>query len=164
VKDSLLASLGRVAGVASVACAVAASACGDTSSGKAPAGERGGGARNDGLAGEWRWVASEQDGRVTRPGGAADSAVIEIGAWGAYREYTHGSTLQGHYRMGQGRMYRLDDSAYVVLVLDSSRFFPPSGSPTPSVAVRALGGDSLVLSGTGSDTSFYTFVRVVGAR
>lgn len=109
-------------------------------------------------------MRSERGGREIRPAGAADSTVVEIGPWGGYREHTGGSTMEGRYRLTQGRMYQVQDTAFVVLVLDSSRFFPRSAAQPLAVAVRTLAGDTLVLSGTGTDASLYTFVRVSRPR
>lgn len=112
------------------------------------------------LAGAWRWVASKEDGQVVRPVAAAESTVIALRPYGGYQEHTGESTLRGHYYFARGRMYALRDSSFVVLLLDSSRFFPRSNARPPAVAVRSLRSDTLTLSGTGADATLYTFVRV----
>jgi hypothetical protein len=160
----LLTNAKRLSSVALFACAIATSGCREVPPAKETAFEQGTGARNEGLAGEWRWVSSTRANQVIRPVAKADSTVIEIGPWGAYREYSRGSTLRGHYRLAEGRMYQLQDTAFVVLLLDSSRFFTRSGPSSPAIAIRSLSRDSLALSGTGTDSSLYTFVRVERPR
>jgi hypothetical protein len=112
------------------------------------------------LAGEWRWVQSARDGQVMRRAGTADRITVRIGAWGEYWEHMNGRLLSGHYKYAQGRLQRLQDSAFVVLVLDSSRFFPSGEGRQPMVAIRSFKADSMFLSGTGEDATLHTFVKV----
>jgi hypothetical protein len=84
---------------------------------------------------------------------------FELGRYGSYREEVGGSALQSHFSLAKGYLHQLQDTAFTVLLLDSSRFFPPGERRHPAVAVRALSSDTLVLSGTGTDATLHTFVR-----
>jgi hypothetical protein len=114
------------------------------------------------LAGAWRWVASEREGEVVRPAGPADGLVLELGRLGTYREHRSGSVLRGHYAFARGQLFHLQDTSFVVLMMDSSRFFPISGRYSPAIAIRSFRGDTLVFSGTGTDATLYTFVHTEG--
>jgi hypothetical protein len=84
---------------------------------------------------------------------------FQIGRYGGYQEAVGGSTLQSHYALAKGHLHQLQDTAFTVLLLDSSQFFPRGERRQPAVAVRALSADTLVLSGTGTDATLHTFVR-----
>jgi hypothetical protein len=86
--------------------------------------------------------------------------VFEVGQYGRYHEESGGSALESHYTLAQGRLHQLQDTAFTVLLLDSSRFFPRGERQHPAVAVRSLSSDTLTLSGTGTDATLHTFVRV----
>jgi hypothetical protein len=158
--EVMLTSVRRYSGIGMLACLIAAAGCekapprpaADAAAGAAPG--------QASLAGEWRWVASKRDGQVVRPTAPADSMIFRVGRYGAYREETGGSTLESRYSLAQGRLHQLQDTAFTVLLLDSSRFFPRSQRQHPAVAVRSLSGDTLILSGTGTDATLHTFVRV----
>ena len=141
------------------ACSILVTGCQDRPSGEEPR-DSNAQSPTPGLVGEWRWVASERAGQVIRPTGPADSTTFEVGPLGLYREYSRGSLLSGHYSLAEGRLYQTQDTAFTVLMLDSSRFFPRSGDRRAAIAVRYIRGDTLFLSGTGTDSTFHTFVRV----
>jgi hypothetical protein len=156
----MLIHMRRFSGIGVLACVIAVAACG-----KAPSrqgkNDNGGAASGQGaLMGEWRWVASERGGQTVRPAGSADSMTFRIGPYGGYREEVGGSAMESHYVLAQGRLHQLRDTSFTVLLLDSSRFFPRDEREHPAVAVRSLSGDTLVLSGTGTDATLHTFVRV----
>lgn len=113
------------------------------------------------LAGYWRWVASERGGEVVTPSRRADSVVFKLGPYGGYLERTGDALLQSRYWFASGRLNQLQDTTFVVLLMDTSAFFPLSVETYHGAAVRAFDGDSLVLSGTGSDASLHIFIRVV---
>lgn len=150
----------RCSGIGMLTCMVAAAACQKAPSRQMTVGDTATASSQEGLSGDWRWVASEGGGRVERPTGAADSVTVHIGAYGGYREEIGGSTLQSRYSLAHGHLNELRDTAFTVLLLDSSRFFPRGEREHPAVAVRSLSGDTLVLSGTGTDATLHTFVRV----
>jgi hypothetical protein len=155
----MLTSVRRFSGIGMLACAVAAAGCEKTAP-RGTDGDRATVSRQGAITGEWRWVASERDGQTVRPTGPADSMTFRIGRYGGYREEVGGSTLESHYAMAEGRLHQLQDTAFTVLLLDSSRFFPRGERQHPAVAVRSLSRDTLVLSGTGTDATLHTFVRV----
>lgn len=154
----------RFSGIAMLACAMAFAACEKSAPRQGTGGDTATASNRNVLRGEWRWVASRRGSEVVRPTGPADSMAFELRARGGYRESVGGSTLQGHYSQGRGQLYQLQDSTFTVLVLDSSRFFPRDERQRSAVAVRSLAHDTLVLSGTGTDTTLYTFVRVNDRR
>ena len=155
--------IARLSGAGLVAFTVIAAACQDGSPGPEATRDASTDSGSVALFGEWRWVASEVGERVIRPSGPADSTTFEVRPLGLYREYTRGASLSGHYSLAEGRLYQTQDTAFTVLMLDSSRFFPRSGNLGPAIAVRSIRGDSLFLSGTGTDSSFHTFVRMAPA-
>lgn len=143
--------------VGALACAMSAVACaGPSLEGAAP--DSASGARERTLAGAWRWVATEREGETVRPVDAADRVVLVLGAWGTYREYTGGSEIRGRYAFARGHLFQLQDTSFIVLMMDSSRFFPRPDHSSPAIAIRSFRGDTLIFSGTGADASFHTFV------
>lgn len=116
------------------------------------------------LAGYWRWVQTRSDGEIVRPTMPADSFVFRIGPYGNYREFADGKMREGRYWVAKGQLYAMRDSAYLVLMFDSSGFFSPSDHPLPAAAVRDLTSRTLVLSGTGTDATVHTFERVTLGR
>jgi hypothetical protein len=143
-----------------LACLVFAAGCQDQPPGEPASHGTGAEADPNTLFGAWRWVESERGAQIVQPGGPSDRMTFELRPLGLYRESVGGSPLSGHYSLGEGRLHQTQDSAFTVLLLDSSRFFPSSGDLGPAIAVRWIQGDSLLLSGTGTDSTFYTFVRV----
>jgi len=153
----MLTRFQRFTRVGLLVCAMGATGCGSHSAGeKAP--ERAPRAGERGLAGAWRWVESQRGGKVVRPVSAEDSMVLVLGRLGTYREHTRESSLKGRYAFARGHLYRLQDTSYTVLLIDSSRFFPSEASYGAAIAIRSFSGDTLVVSGTGTDATFYTFV------
>ena len=156
----MLTWIARLSKAGLFAFSISAAGCQDRPLGEGAQPDRDAESRDTTLFGEWRWVASERGSEVIRPTNPSDSTTIEVGLLGRYREYTRGAPFSGRYSMAEGRLYQTQDTAFTVLMLDSSRFFPRSGDLGAAIAVRSLRGDSLFLSGTGTDTTFYTFVRV----
>jgi hypothetical protein len=157
-------SVQRLSGIGLLACMTAAAACEKTQ--PRPAAEAAGETARSGgsLLGEWRWVESRRGEETARPTGPADSMTFQIGRYGGYREAVGRSTLESHYALAKGYLHQLQDTAFTVLLLDSSRFFPRGERQQPAVAVRALSADTLVLSGTGTDATLHTFVRATSRR
>lgn len=153
----MLTRFQRFTRVGLVVCVLGGVGCGGPSSG-AGAQPHVSLASERGLAGAWRWVSSERDGEVVRPSGAADSVVLELGPLGTYREHSRESTVKGRYAFAQGRLFHLQDTAFVVLMMDASHFFPRAEKSAAAIAIRSFRGDTLVVSGTGTDATLYTFV------
>lgn len=156
----MIASVRRVRGIGMMACAIALAGCEKTRPSPPAEGAAEAPGAMASLVGGWRWVATKRGDEVVRPSGPSDSMVFRIGKYGAYREESGGSALASHYSLAQGRLHQLQDTAFTVLLLDSSRFFPRGERRQPAVAVRSLSKDTLVLSGTGTDATLHTFVRV----
>lgn len=157
---ALLTSIRHFSAIGMLACSILVAACQKGPPPRATDGEPETASGGVALAGNWRWVTSERAGQIVRPAGPADSLVLSIGLFGGYEEHANGSTLESRYWLAQGRLYQLRDSMFVVLVLDTSSFFPRYEQRPRAVAVRSMTADSLVLSGTGTDATFHTFARV----
>lgn len=112
-----------------------------------------------GLTGHWAWVESRRGDDRRQPLTRADSLVILITPYGAYREFVADSMLRSRYWFAEGRLNQEDDSIFTVLVVDSSTFFPRNGE-VRGAAVRHMTPDSLFLSGIGSDATLHSFIRV----
>lgn len=156
----MLTTMRRYSGMGLLGCAIAAAGCEKTPPRPAADATTEAPQTMGALVGEWRWVASRRDGQEVRPTGPADSMAFRVGRYGEYREETGGSALESRYSLAQGRLHQLQDTAFTVLLLDSSRFFPRGERQHPAVAVRSLARDTLILSGTGTDATLHTFVRV----
>ena len=115
------------------------------------------------LTGYWRWVSSVRQGEVRRPTTPAESLVFRIGPYGGYQERAGEATLTTRYWFADGYLTQTQDSSFTVLLMDSSLFFRRSVEDYHGVAVRQFDGRTLFLSGTGTDATLHTFIRVVPA-